>query len=616
MALSNDQALYDLLRASGLVVDPSKLPSDARIDSINPVSVPVTASNPISIEQQDTNLLNLLGAAGLYPSANKLPRDVTQPLDRIWDPILDVPTVPEIAPVPEGDPNNIVKRWHSGADRVNAGTGNHGIRAVVGEDGKVTLTNVVGADPMAYSNDPVNNPLPTIQKGYAKYDEQGNGIGEKTAPVAPTESQNRLQTNVHGLLNMMKTAKDANELRGIQAQFTQSVAAEETKMLQNAYEHASKVLGIPQLEQALTLSQMNDVSTGLTGESPATQKLRAQIEQSRSKVDNEAKRLMSTNITFNSLQAAKKTAEAEGNRLLRLEDSETRLALNNQAREDNRRAILQEQADGLTDEVKKRMRMLDPAKADADDIGIMQAISQHKSKDGFVQALEAPDEQVPLMAASGNVYAKAILLQKEKAAGVDEAVTTERLKQLNFIANNPKEFKKAIRLSLGGTADEKAIEAQMATINAMSAPGSTQKAQALPAKLEIAKTLLGEMVYNEFKSDVSKWGVTDPAIQAAIEKTREAGGTPNLQSVLAEYTNGATGPARRVMVDNFLKQANVAASRTEKSALGAVDFNKLRTEIETEETQGLLAMIGGLLDLPYKMGSYAADQIFNNKQEK
>jgi hypothetical protein len=546
---SEDDELMRLLASQGLVIDPSKLPKDAK---------------------------TTLGRSGadidLYSNPNQVLGMLQQPTDT--DQLNGTTSVASTPSILEAIGE---KPKHAGAERVNENTTNTGIRAIVGQDGKVTLTNL----------DAENK---AIKKGAISYDSNGTGT------FAQTESQKGLATNAHGILKQMQSTSDINALRGMQAQFTEVLAKEKTDHYTKAFDHASKQLQIPVLQAALEDAmrldrEAPDWRPGL-GDSPNTTKIRTTIEDARTRADAIAKQYLATNVGYNSLVAAEKTAESEVQRLTRLADKKDTIEFQKELQADNRRALrqeeLEEKAKGLTLEQKNRLRTLHPEFATSPDTELVAVIGKHKSKDGYVEAIDAPDSELPKLAATGNKHAEAIVVAKERNAGIDDAITRDRIKRLSAFANDDSSIKRAIKLS--GVKGDKEIGEAFASVKALSAPGASaeSKKQSAAIRLDYARSLLADEEYQKFLGNVSSWQTADPSLRIAMDKAKNAVGKADVKSVLVEYLGETTGQQRIQAMNNFISIARDAAAQTEKSTLAAIDKNKLTMQIQTIETKSLL----------------------------
>jgi hypothetical protein len=183
------------------------------------------------------------------------------------------------------------------------------------------------------------------------------------------------------------------------------------------------------------------------------------------------------------------------------------------------------------------------------------------------------------------------LVEKERAAGIEPEVTKARLKALDQIAKDDKLMKEAF--AIRGARTEKEKKEALTSLKALTAPGSTKesKQQAQETRLDLAKAVLENQVKKNFVMDVSKWAISDPAIQTAITEVQNAGGKLDMESVLMQYIGTSVGAERRQKVELFTNHALQAAKRSSKSVLGAVNPAMLKKDLESIETRRLVERI-------------------------
>lgn len=496
---------------------------------------------------------------------------------------------------------------NGGADRVNANTAQTGIKAVVAADGSVTLTNMVG------------NTNQAIVKGGTSYTPDGIALDSNKQPMAPTADQKLMSNSVQGLLGVLRKTNNPDEARGIQSQIQESIAREQAAYYSKAQSFASNKIGIPMLEEQLNASMQQDSLVGPGAPpSPTTLKLRETINAARGQADNEAKRMMIGNVGYNSLVTAAKSAEAEAVRITKQGDYTARRAEMQLDRRENLQfqTELKEQsaAEGLTGEQIARAKMLHPELASSDDVAIFKTLKKHQGKDdGYLQVIDAPDSMLPNMAASGNSYAQAIVVAKEREAGIPEEVTMASLKELRRISNTPELLKKGMALVSGiSPSDSKAMKEQQANLNALTAPGASKEKQkeAGEIRMQAARALLEQGSQNRFTSNVESWNINDPAMMEAINSAKNVSGKADMQSVLTSYLGDTTGVDRRMKIDLFTREAMNSAARTQKSQLGAIDPNKIKLVIQGAETRGMIDRIKD--SLVGTVGASAASLAFVN----
>lgn len=485
-----------------------------------------------------------------------------------------------------------------GVERVNANTGNTGIRAVRDAAGNITLTNLIG--PADTVNQYKGTNAQTIQRGGESYDASGMPLDKTGNPLPVTAEQRAVDTSIYGLLKTLRSTNDGDVARGILAQATTSMAEEQARMFANAQRFASNKLQVPTAEQRLLASEQNDAAMpgyvpGM--ESAATKSLRSQLGTLRGQVENEASAYLRSNVGYNSLLAAGKNLEQEAQRISRMGDRKEQFEFQRSLIDEQRRASKQEQleqqAQGLTQEQKNRVKVLhsdDPSFAEADDAKIAATIKQHLTRnDGYTAAIDAPEEALTSLSVNGNSYATSILTAKEEAAGVAPEVTRMRLREVRTIMNDDKALRTGIAL-LSGSRDKKSVDAQLLNLRTLTAPGASkeQKQQAADMRLMAARAVLDQKITSQFTSNTMAWPVADPAVQKAITDTQNTVGRSDMKSVLTTYLGNTTGVERRRLTDLFTAQAMQAANKTSGSLLGSVDPNKIKLAIQSTETQAVL----------------------------
>lgn len=474
---------------------------------------------------------------------------------------------------------------HEGAARVNANTSGTGIRAVTDEKGHVTLTNVIGPDPMRVGG-------PTIQKGAEDYDTEGNAIG-----LPPTAPEVTVSNNVHGLLNMMRGEKDPSKVMAIHSQLNEAAAVERAKMMAETQKHAANGVGLADAENAFTHMRQAAVNQGwdpLTmPEPPMLMQMRTRIDQLKGVADKEANRLLGTNVTYKSLLAAEENAKAEAQRAIKVSDRANALIdtregakINMQAQDelyrrrtaDARAEEIRSKISGLTAHQKEVARILNPDKATASDEELYRTIERMPTKDRAI--LDAPPEALPLLAVTGNSGAAKIIEAREQAAGIDPALTRARLTDLRLIMGDKRLLKEGFETLTKGSLSTDEQKGRFSEISGKAEVGSPdEKKAAMMAKYDMAKAKLQAMVSNTHRNNLNTWQVADPAFKQAVEQSVKVTKSAALPDVLTAYLGDTSGPERRQRVDQFLALAAQGAKATEASQLGAVDGNMLRHEI-------------------------------------
>jgi hypothetical protein len=471
---------------------------------------------------------------------------------------------------------------NAGADRVNADTGQTGIRAIVDENGKVTLTNL---------------------------DDSGGRI-QKSGSVIPTTGQRMVENNVQNLLDQMRKTTDGATGRALLDQFNNAKVAEETRLYNDAQAQASAKLGLPdmqaQLDAAIAADRADPLYRPGMGDSPITAKIRQAIDTGKGYADAEAKRYLQGNVSFNALQNTAKSMEQESLRLTKLDDAKTRRAESQDNRIANRedqqadaeyrlrlskqlsseehqrqeQEKLQQKAMSLTNQQKDAIRVLFPEKADATDTELAATIDKIPKNSPTRAVVDAADGELPLLATTGNLKAAAVIQAKEKDLGVDPAVTKDRLRELNKIFNDPNLVKEGLDKSMKGGTKEQKQNALNTLLQGETLGTPQEKQAAMMQKYNFALAKLNQGIAATYRNHLEQWKVADPSFQLALSKARETTGSTDMANVLAAYVGNASGQERRIKVDNFKLLASGAAKETQDSLLGSIDPVTLGNDIE------------------------------------
>lgn len=462
------------------------------------------------------------------------------------------------------------------ADRVNANTDNYGVKAVIGEDGRVTLTNV-GVTPKT----PV---YPTANGG------QGPGQGA-IAPNTPL--------SVNSLFNKLKETTDVDTARGILSSLREASAIEQTKFETQAMQFAANKIGIPKLEADLNAAILADQQDpkympGM-GDSPITNRIRTNLEQARGLADAEAKRYLAQNSSYAVLGATLKNADNEVARLTKIGDRKDALqdtiAMQAAARSQAKEDALTEQARGLDGIQRQRLLMLapelgqvDPAKLDAD---MIRTINARKNDKAWVQTFQAPEEALPALALTGNQYAEQLVISKEQAnAGIAPEITKARLDNLRVLTNNKDFLKKAFEEQYKG--DPKAKQKVADAIGQFNEKGLTPegKAQNQAIKMQLALDLAKKQTTVNFANSLDTWKIADPLFQQAVVEARKVTGKTQMLDVLNAYTKDAQGPdlIRRTQI--FADLMTQEAQKHQNSIFGQPNYLALRSQIFKAQAKG------------------------------
>lgn len=469
---------------------------------------------------------------------------------------------------------NAFIRSGKGAAQVAARTEETGVRAEVGADGKISLTNVSNQVPQ----------YPTADGG------QGPGQGA-IAPNTPL--------SVGSLFNKLRATQDVDTARGIAASLREAAAVEQTKFESQALQFANNKLGVPmlekQLQDAIAADQSDPMYRPGLGDSPITSRIRTAVEDARNKANPEAQRYLAQNAQYATLGATLKNADSEIQRITRIGDRKE--ALQDQAfiQSENRR---QQKEDNLTDMARgldgvqrQRILLLNPelsaVPADKLDADMVRTIQARKNDKAWNSAFLAPEEALPGLALQGNTYAESIVISKEQAnTGTDPTITKARLDNLRILTNNKDFLKKAFEEQFAG--DPKAKTKVADAIASFNEKGLTPEGKATnqAIKMQLALDLAKKQTTVNFSNNVGAWKIADPEFQAAVVNARQVTGGAKMEDVLTAYTKDAVGPDLVKRTQAFADYMTQEAQKQEKSIFGQPNYIALRSQIFNKAAKG------------------------------
>lgn len=581
-----------------------------RANNPNPAGPPQTrqeaidrglVANSYTPASNDQAILAMLGKAGLAPNFNNLPVDVQKPmLDPQRDPILDSPTDPassekayqewaaqqiknpdqyyektaQLAEQQANDPNRKPdasfadflptqpKTW---IDLVNTASNKNAPMA----DRAAAITEDLGG------------------KITASVDSKGQLVleGKGTTVTPGTQQDLSLTSNVRNILSQMQQTKDPDQFRALQGQFNEAMANATAQTKQNLLTSAEAKLGIPSLEVQLQQAEQADRADPMwrpgIGDSPITAKIRQTLQMARSAADQEVNRSMLGNVTLNTLSAAEKTAQEQGKRIEATFAKQTNLdmqvAAHSLQKKMDGQDKLQAIADGMTPDQKLAIRAIDPSKAAASDTELAQVYSKNANNKTMLDAINAPPESLPSLAATGNQYAVSVLKDKERSVGMTDTETDTNISKMKEIITSPGAFKQAIKLVMGNTPEAKA---RLAEVDAKSGGSAEDKKAAFDMKVQIAKQAIAENQTNQYLADANNIGGRTPELDAAIAKAQSEYGKRDLISVAKAYTGDLQGPQLTAKVAELNAIIAKSAKSRQGSQFGMPNYMRIKNAIE------------------------------------
>mgnify|MGYP000311251128 CR=1 FL=1 len=467
-----------------------------------------------------------------------------------------------------------VVNTNGGVDRVNARTKETGVTAVIGADGKITMTNL--------------NPDGTVNKGTGSPNSVlGDGKGTRTAAVAPNTP-----LALNAALTKLQSATP-DEARGLMSDITASIAQAQATLEAEALKFGANKFGIPALEQQLVQAQATDKQSygwypGI-GDSPITQRIRAQIESANVAARQAAGEYLKTNVNAAALNAAKETASAAFKRIDRIDQQNEILQGSLKARTMEKKLIKQETdaevAANLSPVALSRIAILHPvSRGNPTEAGDWYGQKLKTSKGAIEQVLNASGAQLVTYAMERDPYALAIITAEETKNDPTqtEDKINERLARIRRLADAPDFAKKAAEFqSAGLTGDaKKAAQQQLAqsiTLGKTSLSGDKKEAarQRYEIALEMERAAQTSAVVSDMRNIFSVEGPMGAALTEALKITNGAA----LSDVLTAFVGSANKDeqaARITMFSNFTEQA---IKKQGASIFGVPDTNKIKAEI-------------------------------------
>jgi len=480
-----------------------------------------------------------------------------------------------------------VVNTNGGVDRVNARTSEHGVTAVIGADGKITMTNI--------------NPDGSVNKGTGSPNSVlGDGKGNRPAIVAPNTP-----LAINAALVRLQTATP-DEARGLMADITTSIAQAQATLEGEALKFGANKFGIPALEQQLVQTQAADRQSigwypGI-GDSPITQKVRAQLEQANVAARQAAGEYMKTNVNFAALNAAKENATAVFKRIERIDianvETNSRLAAVSAQKKLDKAEMDAEVAANLSPDALNRIAILHPvSKGNATEAGDWYQQRFKATKGEIDKVLNASSSGLVIYAMERNPEALAILAAEERKS--DPTQTPEkidiRLNKIKQLAESPNFAKEAAKFKasgLQGDARKQAEASFRSTITAGSTGLSGDKKEAQRQRFEIALEMERASQTTAVINDMSKLFSAEGPMGAALAEAAKTTNSTSLENVMIAFVGSGNREeriARAMMFTNFAEQEILKHGN---SVFGIPDINAIKAAaVETAIAHNRLSRI-------------------------
>lgn len=464
-----------------------------------------------------------------------------------------------------------------GVERVNARTSEHGTTATKDAQGRVTLSNV-GPDGRGIQG--TGSPNSVLGNG------MGKGKGGMNQPL--TGNQQLLMPNVSmSLQAAMNSLTDpsttVDAAIGHFANIQQEIALQQTKMQGEAIKFAEAQFGIPDLNAQLQQSLIADKNSpswypGI-GDSPVTTRIRQAIQSASNDVQITASNYLKANTSFTSLSVTSKSAEmAFKNNEIRNNRKEAltdRADLNKANKEE---AALQKRVQlgaSLPMSAQARLMVIDPTLANTsgdDQLARVGDIVARSSRDKAMETyLSVPENELPIIAISGNNYAKTALMAAEVKAG---RTATSVQADMDYVASlvTKKDFHQlAVASKYRNTPDDKAMKAELATLQNAKAIGgdATTKAMNRNVDIKLAMDMKRQEVAAAPVADIRHLVGAETILGDAIKISLAKGNNASIKNVLTAYIGDASGPTRIQKVQEFKSIMDGIGSSQPVSVFGA-----------------------------------------------
>lgn len=460
-------------------------------------------------------------------------------------------------------------RTEGGAARVNAFTEQTGVRAIVDDKGKVTLTNLDTSTGL---------PTPQSQKQVFGFSPLGGNVSN----------------SITSLLDQLRSTQDPDAARGIASSLKTSLASSQAAMESQAMKFAENKVGLPGLEATLAAAEQLDRQApgwvpGM-GDSKNTAAIRQQIYSARNAANVVAKQWLEGNLGFAQLKTSASTADAELRRIDLLATRKAQVQTTAEIRrgeeiaEERRKAAVEYES--LSEPQKQMLLRLNPTLAGkVDNQAEVVAFYKRQVRDdkSFKEVIQADPAEIPALAVKGNTHAMNLLIDEEvRGTGRDSAAVRNDINTIRALIQSPDFARRVVDMQLQGVTgnkEEKRKELTAQFTAARMATGKEEKAAFQERNLQAAIQLFKADRGNTFAADVGSWQTDDPALQAAIKTARQTTGSSSIDNVMAAYVGDKTGPEALAAYSQLMSIMDRAAAKTTGSVFGKVDTSRARATI-------------------------------------
>lgn len=464
-----------------------------------------------------------------------------------------------------------VANTKGGADRVNAFTSEHGVKAITDEKGNVTLTNI------------------GVPKGTL------TGNVANTMPNVPMGVQASMK-----FLNDPNTTVDA--ALGHYQDINLEIATQQARIQGEAIRFAETEFGIPDLNMKLQQSLIADQNSpswypGI-GDSPVTIRIRDEIRNAQSVAQVKAQNYLKNNTSYAALEVSKNSAllalrqnEARNNRKETLNDRAAQQVITDARRlEDKKEMDLAQRAQvgaTLSPEQMDRILTVQPNLANLqgqEQLAQMgDTLKRTASDNEMKQYLGADAIELPTMAISGNSYALTYLKGKEKKLGRNDAEIDADINSVKDIASRKGVLENAIKEKYKGVAggDRLIQEENVALSKARLSPKSKEELIRFALDAKQQQTALAP-VGDITRLKGAEFGLLGPVIAEARKRNK----SNSVSDLLTIFLEGASGGDRLGKVDIFRQEIMKLTNAQPPSVFGMPNGAALQQAIVEASKEG------------------------------
>jgi hypothetical protein len=422
--------------------------------------------------------------------------------------------------------------------------------------------------------------------------------------VAPNVSSSLLNS-----VELLKKATDPDAARGIMANIRESAALEQARIEGMANDFASSKLGVPELQKALMESESTDKTDPLyypgIGDSPITQVLRNQVNTARTAAEFESKRFLESNTNSAALKATLATASFEMKRMEALAIKKDNLSTNLELRAADSAAKREEIRQEKNDEIlstlnpaaRKRLAILNPqyeksGNDDKDMANLFKAATKNKVR---LEALAAPESELPFLALSGNPDAIALTVAGEitNNPGASKDIIEAKLIKIREAALAPDFAKKMIAFRHPGKEGSEEAKKELLALNTgKMSLDATDKENNRIQRFHTALEMERAGATNKFMDDTASWGINDDAFIRAQQDSLRIAKNRRMDNVLNAYVGSFRDDGALAKLYAFNALVDKASMSQKDSIFGRPDPARVKAlVIERARSSGIVDVI-------------------------